>query len=86
MATKVAGQEKDSSSAPPTIGPSAMAMPVLAPQSPIARARSWRSVNTLVMIESVVGKMIAAPMPITPRVAIRASVLVASEAAPLPIA
>ena len=63
------------------IGPSAMAMPVLAPQSPIALARSPRSVKTLVMIESVVGKMIAAPTPMTARVAISASVLPASAAA-----
>ncbi len=60
-------------------------MPVLAPQSPIARALSPRSVKTLVMIERVVGKMIAAPTPMIARVAIRASVLVASEAAPLPM-
>ena len=35
----------------------------VAPQRPMARARSPRSVKTFVMSESVVGKMIAAPSP-----------------------
>ena len=39
--------------------------PVIAPQIPIALARSPRSVKTLVMIDSVAGKISAAPMPIS---------------------
>ena len=59
-----------SSSQPPTIGPSAIAAPELAPHSPIARARSPRSVNTFDRSDSVAGKIIAAPSPITQRAAI----------------
>jgi len=44
-------------------------MPVVAPHTPIALARSTRSVNTFDKIESVLGKMIAAPAPITARAA-----------------
>ena len=66
------------------MGPSAIARPVLAPQIPIARARAARSVKTFVMIESVVGKIIAAPMPITARVAISASDEETSAARPFP--
>ena len=44
--------------------------PVIAPHSPIARARSLRSVNTLVSSESVDGNTIAAPRPITERATI----------------
>ena len=53
------------SSQPPMIGPSAIATPVIAPHKPIARARSPRSVNTLVSSDSVEGNTIAAPTPIT---------------------
>src|SRR6266702_4653503 len=60
-------QLESSRSQPPTIGPSAIAAPVVAPQSPIARARSCRSVNTCVSSDSVAGKTIAAPTPITAR-------------------
>ena len=69
-AKKTLCQEKCSSSQPPTIGPTAIPTPVLAPQSPIARARSRRSVNTLVSRDSVAGKISAAPSPITARAAI----------------
>ena len=64
MAMKMLPQEKLCSSQPPTIGPIAMATPAIAPQSPIARARSSRSVNTLVSSESVAGSVMAAPRPI----------------------
>ena len=54
------------------IGPTATPSPLIAPQMPIAFARSPRSVNTFVMIESVAGKISAAPMPMTARTAISA--------------
>ena len=57
-------QSKRSRSQPPTIGPRAIPTPVVAPQRPIARARSRRSVKTLVRSERVAGKIRAAPMPI----------------------
>src|SRR5436190_18001304 len=63
-------QSKASSSHPPTIGPRAIAAPVLAPHRPIASARSCRSVNTCVSNDSVAGNTIAAPTPITARAAI----------------
>ena len=64
IAMKMLPHEKFCSSQPPTIGPIAMATPAIAPQRPIARARSRRSVNTLVRSESVAGNVIAAPRPI----------------------
>ncbi len=63
-------QEKCWSSQPPTIGPRAIAMPAVAPHSPIARARSALCVNTFEISESVAGKTMAAPSPITQRAAI----------------
>ena len=69
MAMKMLAQLKCSSSQPPTIGPIAMATPAIAPHKPMARARSLRSVNTLEISESVAGKVIAAPRPITDRAA-----------------
>ncbi len=65
MAMKMLAQLKRSSSQPPTIGPIAMATPAIAPHRPIARARSLRSVKTLEISESVAGKVMAAPSPIT---------------------
>ncbi len=59
-------------------------MPVVAPQRPIALARSPRSGNRWTIVESVAGKMIAAPRPATTRQAISASLVPASAAAPLP--
>ena len=63
-------QSNSWSSQPPTIGPSAIAAPVIAPHRPIASARSRRSVNTFVSSDSVEGNTIAAPTPITARAAI----------------
>src|SRR4051794_6355743 len=63
-------QSKASSSHPPTIGPSAIAAPVVAPHRPIASARSCRSVKTCVSSDSVAGNTIAAPTPMTARAAI----------------
>src|SRR5215472_2484584 len=76
MAKKMLAQLKCSSSQPPTIGPSAMAIPALAPHRPMARARSARPVKTLVISESVAGKIMAAPSPITARAAMSWSGLV----------
>ena len=53
MVKKMLFQEKCSSSHPPTIGPRAMATPVVAPQSPMALARSPRSVKVLEIRDSV---------------------------------
>ena len=75
IAKKMLRQSEISSSQPPTIGPSAIAAPVVAPHKPIARARSPRSVNTLVSSDSVEGNTIAAPTPITARAAISAPAL-----------
>ena len=65
MAMKMLAQLKCSSSQPPTIGPIAMAAPPTAPHKPMARARSPRPVKTLDSTESVAGKVMAAPSPIT---------------------
>src|SRR3954451_9301433 len=83
MAKKMLRQSKASSSHPPTIGPSAIAAPVLAPHRPIASARSRRSVNTCVSSDSVAGNTIAAPTPITARVAISWSGLLVNPPARL---
>jgi len=65
-------QENRSSSQPPAIGPSAIAMPAVAPHRPIARARSIRSVNTFEISDSVAGNTIAAPRPMKQRATISA--------------
>ena len=65
MAMKMLAQLKCSSSQPPTIGPSAIATPALAPHRPMARARSALPVNTLEISDSVAGNVIAAPSPMT---------------------
>src|SRR6266536_18303 len=54
-----------SRSQPPMIGPNAIPTPVVAPHSPIARARSALRVKMLEMIDRVAGKISAAPRPIT---------------------
>ena len=69
MATKTLPHQNCSSSQPPAIGPTATPRPVIAPQIPMARARSSRSVYRLEMIDSVAGKISAAPTPITARTA-----------------
>ena len=66
---KMLVQLKCSSSQPPTMGPSAIATPAMAPHRPMARARSARPVKTFEIRESVAGKVIAAPSPITARAA-----------------
>ena len=62
--------QKCSSSQPPTIGPNATPMPVVAPQIPMAFARSVRSGKTFDRIERVLGNTIAAPIPMTARAAV----------------
>ncbi len=83
MATKMLVQLKLSSSQPPTMGPSAIATPPMAPHRPMARARSRRWVKTLEINESVAGNVMAAPSPITDRAAIRAPGLVVKPPARL---
>jgi hypothetical protein len=61
---------KCSSRSPPTIGPRAIPAPLVAAQKPIARWRSWRSANVLVMIASVEGMISAAPRPMLARAAV----------------
>jgi hypothetical protein len=65
--------EKCSSSQPPEIGPAATPTPTIAAHSPIAFARFTGSGKMLVINDSVVGKMTAAPTPIAARAAISAS-------------
>ncbi len=60
------------SSSPPSTGPAATPMPTTAPHTPSAAARSRRSRKVLVMIDSVVGKISAAKVPIAILAAIRA--------------
>jgi hypothetical protein len=72
MATKTLPHQKCSSSQPPVTGPRATPRPVMAPHTPMARARSPRSVYRLEMIDRVDGKISAAPTPITARTAISA--------------
>ena len=67
IAKKMLDHENSCSSHPPTIGPSAIATPAVAPHSPIARARSLRSVKMLAINDSVAGNTIAAPSPIAQR-------------------
>ena len=70
MAMKMLVQLKLSSSQPPTMGPSAIATPAIAPHRPMARARSRRWVKTFEISERVAGKVMAAPSPMTARAAI----------------
>ena len=81
---KMLPHQNRSSSHPPTMGPAAMPTPVVAPHSPIARARSPRSVNTLTSSDSVAGNISAAPAPMAARAAI--SSLVVAENAPARLA
>jgi hypothetical protein len=80
-AKKMLVQEKCSSSQPPAIGPSATAMPAVAPHRPMARARSVRSVNTLEISDRVAGKIIAAPTPMKQRATISWPAVVVSPPA-----
>ncbi len=64
---KIEPYQKCSSSAPPTIGPNATAMPDVAPQMPSAFCRSEWSGKTLVRMARLAGKMKAAATPMRAR-------------------
>ena len=70
---KTERQPTYSMSAPPTIGPRAIEIPTTAPHTPMARARSTRSVNTWVMIDMATGLSIEPPTAWTNRAAISIS-------------
>ncbi len=65
------------SSAPPTIGPSAIPPALIPVQMPIAVVRSLGSVNTFRMIDRVDGMIVAPAMPSRPRLTISISALLA---------
>ena len=77
---KTEPHQKWANSKPPRIGPRATPRPVVPDQIPMARTRSFSSVNTLVRIERVQGIRPAAPTPITARANIRRSGLTDSAA------
>ena len=72
---KIERQPTEETSAPPTIGPSAIEMPNTAPQTPTAWARSRGSVNVLVMIDIATGFIIEPPTAWSTRKATRNSTL-----------
>ncbi len=86
MNKKTLPHQNRSKSQPPTIGPVAMPIPVVAPHSPMARARSRRSVNTFTSNERVDGNMRAAPIPMTARAAMSSPVVPDAAPARLPTA
>ena len=86
MSPKMLPHQKRSSSHPPTMGPRAIPTPVVAPQSPMALARSLRSVKTLTSSERVEGNMRAAPRPMTARAAMSSVVVLTEAPARLPSA
>src|SRR6478609_9503080 len=61
LTQKMPRQPIESTSAPPTTGPSATLRPNTPPQAPIARARSAGSVNVLVMMDIATGLSIEPP-------------------------
>ncbi len=67
---KIDGQPAASTRKPPISGPSAMLMPTTPPHTPIACARSFRSVKVLVMIDIATGLSIDPPTACTARNAI----------------
>ena len=74
LTRKIEPYQKCSSSAPPTIGPKATAMPDVAPQIPSAFCRSDGSGKTLVRMARLAGKMKAAATPMSARVEMSAPV------------
>ena len=70
LTQKMPRQPIESTSAPPTTGPSAMLRPNTPPHTPIARARSRRSVNVFVMIDIATGLSMDPPTAWTIRKAI----------------
>ena len=81
LTRKIDPYQKCSSSAPPTIGPKATAIPDVAPQIPSAFCRSDGSVKMLVRMARLAGKMKAADTPISARAAISEPVVCAAAAA-----
>ena len=81
LTRKIDPYQKCSSSAPPTMGPKATAMPDVAPQIPSAFCRSDGSGKTLVRMARLAGKMKAAATPISARAAINEPVVCAAAAA-----
>src|ERR1700685_1986127 len=79
LTRKIDPYQKCSSSAPPTTGPKATAIPDVAPQIPTAFCRSDGSGKTLVKMARLAGKMKAAATPMSALVAM--SVPVESEKA-----
>ena len=75
LSRKIARQPAEETSAPPTIGPSAIETPNTAPQMPTAWARSRGSVNVLVMMDMATGFIIEAPTAWSTRKTTRSSTL-----------
>ena len=75
LSQKIDRQPTEETSAPPTIGPSAIEMPNTAPQTPTACARSRGSVNVLVMIDIATGLSIEPPTAWSTRNATRSPTL-----------
>ena len=73
LSRKIHSQPAEETSAPPTIGPSAMDAPKTAPHTPTACARSRGSVKVLVMIDMATGLSIEAPTPCRTRKATSSS-------------
>ena len=61
LTQKIERQPTRSTSTPPRSGPAAIDTPKTAPQTPMARARSLRSVNVLTMIDIATGLSIEPP-------------------------
>ena len=61
LSQKIARHPIADTSAPPTIGPSAIEIPNTAPHTPTAWARSRGSVNVLVMIDIATGLSMQPP-------------------------
>ncbi len=70
LTRKIEPHQNRVSKRPPAIGPTAMPIPIVPPQAPMARARSEGSRKTSLMIDNEEGIVSAAPAPMTPRHAI----------------
>ena len=70
LSQKIDRQPTVSTRRPPSSGPSAIDRPITLPQTPIALARSARSVKTFVMIDMATGLSIEPPTAWTARNAI----------------
>ena len=70
LTQKMPRQPTDVTRTPPSTGPKAMLIPITPPQTPMARARSARSVNVLVMMDIATGLSMDPPTACTIRNAI----------------